>query len=102
MKDNATTKSTLLEHLINIMMERYPDCTDLHSELTGVHRVAKVIVSVCLSIYVYMYAHILSVCDFVCSLYIMVMTLVLMMGCTTHTLFTEHTFWPLASLHVTT
>ena len=38
-----------------MMMERYPNCTDLHCELNGVHRVAKVIMSVC------------SVCVCVCT-----------------------------------
>lgn len=57
MKDNTATKSTLLEHLIGMMLERYPDGTDLHGELNGVHRVAKVCVSV--------YGVHLSVCRFV-------------------------------------
>ena len=55
------TKCTLLEHLITMMIERYPDCTDLHGELTGVHRVAKVTLCVCVCVYVY-----ICLCVFLC------------------------------------
>ena len=67
MKDNVT-KCTLLEHLINMMMERYPDCTDLHCELNGVHRVAKV--NVGLSVCVLVFCGHLSMC--LCVYYVCV------------------------------
>ena len=50
-KDNIK-KQPLLHHLVAMVMEKFPDSTDLHSELGGVHRVAKVTrLFICLSVH---------------------------------------------------
>ena len=35
-------KSSLMLHLVDLVVERFPESTDLYSELPHVHRVAKV------------------------------------------------------------
>ena len=50
-KDNIK-KQPLLHHLVAMVMEKFPDSTDLHSELGAVHRVAKVTcLFICLSVH---------------------------------------------------
>lgn len=39
-------KTPLLVHLVELVIEKYPDSLDLHSELLKVHRVSKVFLSV--------------------------------------------------------
>ena len=40
-KDTAK-KVSLMTHLVELVVEQFPDSTDLYSELPNVHRVAKV------------------------------------------------------------
>ena len=50
-------KTPLLIHLIELVIENYPDSTDLHSELSKVHRVAKVSNIQCTYMYMYIHTH---------------------------------------------
>ena len=49
-KDTAH-KTPLLVHLVELVIERYPNSSDLHSELLKVHRVAKVMSQATCSMY---------------------------------------------------
>ena len=51
-------KTPLLIHLIELVIENYPDSTDLHSELSKVHRVAKVCNIQCTHTYMYIHTHV--------------------------------------------
>ena len=41
-KDNSPHKHSMLYHVANMMLDTYPDCTNLHADFADVHKCAKV------------------------------------------------------------